>query len=579
MTPIQRSRKRSLSSPSSCYISRRWISAAVVVLGSLLVQMDSLAVIAFAPVQSKASSTIIVLDSSDNRKMRPPLSPNKHPQNYRITSRSATLFDRETSSKQIPSLDLLTSSIREEERKRMLSLKSLTTQRIQEAATKKHNQHSQELNFVQGKEAASISLGNSVTQRSDFNPKIKQRKQIVKSNAHKSGSRRTTSTKKRILKSIRTFQIEDMRLSDKKKKNDRRFLSREEERQLTLKVRSLRRAVRVRDSLVQSREEWSSVHPAAFEDDFPTEQQWAEACGLSVMDLRRVMTEGQESRSVLVSANTGLVTSIAKRQYYALKHATEVGGGVGTILTLQDMIQEGNLGLMKAAERFDADRGFRFSTYATYWIRQRILQSISDSSRVIRLPAHVHAQLQKINKARKQVTQDIGRVPSDPELAHFMKMSVDDLRKIISKAQMVVSLESPIRKGTNHKSQLDERTIGDFIASETPTPFEDAQRLGLQHEIQAVMNDLTERERRVLTMRYGLENGEPMSMSQTAHEIGISLDQVRHVEAKALTKLRCPQRNYRLKEYVGGPTEDFVSSAQVNSAPERHVEKEKMWFF
>lgn len=177
------------------------------------------------------------------------------------------------------------------------------------------------------------------------------------------------------------------------------------------------------------------------------------------------------------------------------------------------------------------------------------------------------------------MTQKIGRVPSDPELAHFMKVSVDELRKTVSKAQTVVSLESPIRKGGNHKSQVDERTIGDFIASETPTPFEDAQRLGLQQEIQAVMNDLTERERRVLTLRYGLENGETMSMSQTASEIGITLDQVRHVEAKALTKLRCPQRNYRLKEYVGGPTEDFVSPSQSNPVTEHHVEVEKMWFF
>jgi RNA polymerase primary sigma factor len=160
-----------------------------------------------------------------------------------------------------------------------------------------------------------------------------------------------------------------------------------------------------------------------------------------------------------------------------------------------------------------------------------------------------------------------------------MKISVDELRKIVSKAQTVLSLESPIRKGTNHKSQIDERTIGDFIASETPTPFEDAQRLGLQNEIRAVMNELAERERRVLTLRYGLENGEPMSLSQTASEIGISLDQVRHVEARALTKLRCPQRNYRLKEYVGDATEHTVSSQTVGSETDHHVEVEKMWFF
>jgi RNA polymerase primary sigma factor len=150
-------------------------------------------------------------------------------------------------------------------------------------------------------------------------------------------------------------------------KNDNHLLSRDEERQLTHSVRSLRRAVRIRDALVEEKEEWSTYHPAAYEDDFPTEQQWAEACGLPVMDLRRVMAEGQEARSTLVSANVGLVTSIAKLHFHALKQAIEATGGVGTILTLQDMIQEGNLGLMTAAERFEPERGFRFGTYATYW--------------------------------------------------------------------------------------------------------------------------------------------------------------------------------------------------------------------
>ncbi|KAL3919710.1 MAG: hypothetical protein SGILL_003619, partial [Bacillariaceae sp.] len=360
-------------------------------------------------------------------------------------------------------------------------------------------------------------------------------------------ARSTVSRTMRVKKTtIRSPQIVD---EPKSNKYDKRLLSRDEERQLTHSIRSLRRAVRIRDALVEEKEEWCTYHPAAYEDEFPTELQWADACGLCVMDLRRVMAQGQEARSMLVSANVGLVTSIAKRHFQALKQATDTTGGVGTILTLQDMIQEGNLGLMTAAERFEPERGFRFATYATYWIRQRILKAISDSSRVIRLPAHVHTQLQKVNKARKTVAQEIGRVPTDPELAHYMEISVDNLRKIVGKAQMVVSLEAPVRIGTNHKAQNDQRTIGDFIASDSPTPEEDAQRVGLQNEIRAVMEALAERERKVVTLRYGLENGEPMSLSQTANEIGISLDQVRLVEARALNKLRCPQRNYRLKEY------------------------------
>jgi RNA polymerase primary sigma factor len=167
------------------------------------------------------------------------------------------------------------------------------------------------------------------------------------------------------------------RLDGKTVTTDRKgLLDKATERKLTISIRSLRRAIRIRDQLVETN------------DSIPSEAEWAEACALSVLGLRRVMYEGQQARTVLVSANVGLVTSIAKRHLAALKYATQAGGGVGTILSIQDLIQEGNLGLMQAAERFESERGHRFSTYATYWIRQRILRSISDSSRIIRLPAH-----------------------------------------------------------------------------------------------------------------------------------------------------------------------------------------------
>lgn len=166
----------------------------------------------------------------------------------------------------------------------------------------------------------------------------------------------------------------DKRLSQIKREA---LLSKDEEGVLTRSIASLRRAIRIRDDL--------ALHSNI---NYPAESDWADACGLSVIGLRRVMRIGQEARSRLVSANAGLVTSIAKRHYKSLKYATEAGGGVGTILTLQDMVQEGNLGLMQAAERFEPERENRFSTYATYWVKQRILRSISDSSRIIRLPAH-----------------------------------------------------------------------------------------------------------------------------------------------------------------------------------------------
>lgn len=209
----------------------------------------------------------------------------------------------------------------------------------------------------------------------------------------------------------------------------------------------------------------------------------------------------------------------------------------------------------------------------------------------------VTATLQKLNKARKEMSAEIGRVPSDPELAHYMKISVDKLRKINDKARSVVSLESPLRLGSNHKAEMDRRTIGDFIASDAPTPEEDAQRKSLQIDIRAVVNELGDREREVLILRFGLDNGEFMSTSQTAIQLGITTDRVRYVEARALNKLRSPQRNYRLKDYLGSGHRDIVEEKQEqlssppmtnpNSNHRRHQSQkqqqlsmqEKIWFF
>lgn len=195
----------------------------------------------------------------------------------------------------------------------------------------------------------------------------------------KSIERRTLETRTRNPRIKRPSSRNSSPKIDKKMVPRKRgaLLTKEEEGMLTRNIARLRRAIRIRDDL--------ALHSNI---NHPTELNWANACGLSVIELRRVMRDGQEARSKLVSANAGLVTSIAKRHHKSLKYATEAGGGVGTILTLQDMIQEGNLGLMQAAERFEPERGNRFSTYATYWVRQRILRSISDSSRIIRLPAH-----------------------------------------------------------------------------------------------------------------------------------------------------------------------------------------------
>jgi RNA polymerase nonessential primary-like sigma factor len=195
----------------------------------------------------------------------------------------------------------------------------------------------------------------------------------------------------------------------------------------------------------------------------------------------------------------------------------------------------------------------------------------------------VHAMLQKVNKARKEISREIGRLPSDPELAHYMELSVEELRKIVAKAQTVVSLESPIRKGTDHKAQVDQRTIGDYIASDAPTPEEDVHQQSLKNEIRYLINELPQRERDVLVLRFGLENGKQMTMNQIGMELGVSIDQVRLIETRALNKLRCPQRNYRLKDYYieGHHSDEAVTTATRTTESIQHhqIEQEKMWFF
>ena len=180
--------------------------------------------------------------------------------------------------------------------------------------------------------------------------------------------------------------------------------------------------------------------------------------------------------------------------------------------------------------------------------------------------------LQKINKARKAVAHEIGRAPSIPELAQYLEVSVDELEKYTSRSRNVISLESPFRSGGSLKE--DRRTIGDFIVSDAPTPEEDAQRENLKDEIQTVINELAVRERDVLIHRFGLGNGDSMTVSQTAQRLGISVDQVRLVEARALNKLRNPQRNYRLKEYIGGTGEEGHVIEEIHTTTQ-----EKIWFF
>jgi len=368
------------------------------------------------------------------------------------------------------------------------------------------------------------------------------------------------------------------------------LLTAEEEIDFAFRIRTYRAATKLRDQLVYRNESGVYVHP--------TESQWASACGCTVPNLRRLLDEGQHARAALVAANTGLVVQQAQRHHAGLKYATECGGGVGTILTVSDMIQEGNLGLMEAAERFQPEKGFRFSTYATYWVRQRILRSMQDSSRTIRLPGHVHDMLQRMRKAKQQHKGETGRdVANLRELAHYMEVPEAKLRMYTASSRNVVSLERPVDSTSAYGGE-DRRTLGDTLASDAPTPEEDCVQDSMRRDLRAVMDtELGATERQVLVHRYGLDEpscGKPLSRSETATIMGISRERVRLMEARALNKLRHPTRNYKLKEYVFAAPSSTLQEEQELSDYSSALEEtfanspnavttdprpDKLWFF
>ena len=335
-----------------------------------------------------------------------------------------------------------------------------------------------------------------------------------------------------------------------------KFLTREEEGEISGAIQALRVVMAVRASL---QEELNDPDGATMHI-LPDEARWAEECGMSRPELRATLQEGADARTRLVAANTGLVTNIAKRHFSSLRQSMLTGGGgsIGTILTQQDLVQEGNLGLMEAAERFDPSKGFRFSTYATYWVRQRISRCIADSSRVIRLPAHVHDKLGTIRKTERNMAKEMGRTPTMAELADRVGIPLSKLELYSISSRNVLSLEVPL----NAKAD-DSRTLGDRIASRSPSPADDAEFASLRTEIRQVMKGLTERERDVLEARFGLDGARPpLSVVETARELGISRDRCRTIMGRALNKLRHSNRNYRLKDYVGGAGHEEEAAAR-----------------
>ncbi|HIQ05365.1 MAG TPA: sigma-70 family RNA polymerase sigma factor, partial [Anaerolineae bacterium] len=248
--------------------------------------------------------------------------------------------------------------------------------------------------------------------------------------------------------------------------------------------------------------------------------------------LRSLVEAGQKARERLIQANTRLVVSIAKRYR-----------GLG--VPFSDLIQEGNIGLIRAVERFDPSRGNRFSTYATWWIRQAIVRAVSNLGRTIRLPVHAGERARLVHHARNRLYQLLGRQPTEQEIADELGISPHQVYLAQAMAQNTVSLDQPVGEEDNGESSL-----ADFIVDEnTPSPLEQASQAMLREDVRALLRTLKPREARVLSMRFGLDDGQPRTLEEVAEELGVTRERVRQIETRALRRLRHPHNSKRLRGY------------------------------
>jgi RNA polymerase primary sigma factor len=297
-----------------------------------------------------------------------------------------------------------------------------------------------------------------------------------------------------------------------------RLLRADEEIELARKIADLLELERVREQLCNEL------------DRSPKDKEWADAVKMPLPAFRQRLHLGRRAKDKMVQSNLRLVVSIAKKY-------------MNRGLTFQDLIQEGSLGLIRAAEKFDHEKGYKFSTYATWWIRQAITRAIADQSRTIRLPVHLYETISRIKKTTKLLSQEMGRKPTEEEIATRMEMTIEKLRFIAKSAQLPISLETPIGKEEDSR-------LGDFIESEGETPEDQVAKNLLREDLESVLDTLSPRERDVLRLRYGLDDGRMKTLEEIGQIFNVTRERIRQIEAKALRKLRHPNRNSILKEYI-----------------------------